>query len=481
MIRKREFIKFSALLAFTGIMPLNAFAKPKNIFTNLIKKSGFENNTSFMAVDLRSNKFIGRHNEKLRLPIASVTKMVTASYYLTNVNQFRRFKTELLIDGVIKDNVLYGDLYFKGYGDPTLKTDDLSFFIDAVKKLGLTKVDGDLFYDNSYLPDINYINRNQLPQYAYNPGVGAINLNENRILFEWKRVEKARYKTSLIAPGLKNNARVTNIIIDLENEKGPVYNYKLDKNKFVEKWSVNRRILGKKGSRWLPVRESSYYATEVLRQLFNERGVKIANMKRKKVPNKSKLLCTHYSDNNKTILQNALKYSKNMVTESFGLVASRTISPDLYDLDQSAILMTRWFRKISGKQNSLFLNHSGLSEGSFSTAEDFRKFLMKDKVQKSLLPVLKRISIYTSKGKVNSIGNITVKGKSGTMHYIRGLAGYVCKEDIPVMAFAIFSADLDKRKENSSNNFERPKGSKAWLSRAIIQERQIIRKIIDKV
>ena len=119
-----------------------------------------------------------------------------------------------------------------------------------------------------------------------------------------------------------------------------------------------------------------------------------------------------------------------MVTESFGLVASRTISPDLYDLDQSAILMTRWFRKISGKQNSLFLNHSGLSEGSFSTAEDFRKFLMKDKVQKSLLPVLKHISIYTSKGKVNSIGNITVRGKSGTMHYIRGLAGYVCKKDI---------------------------------------------------
>ena len=116
--------------------------------------------------------------------------------------------------------------------ETTLKTDDLSFFIDAVKKLGLTKVDGDLFYDNSYLPDINYINRNQLPQYAYNPGVGAINLNENRILFEWKRLEKARYKTSLIAPGLKNNVRVTNIIIDLENEKGPVYNYKLDKNKF---------------------------------------------------------------------------------------------------------------------------------------------------------------------------------------------------------------------------------------------------------
>ena len=100
--------------------------------------------------------------------------MGTASYYLTHINQFGRFKTELLIEGFIKEKVLYGDLYLKGYGDPTLKTDELSIFIDAVKKLGLTKVNGNLFYDNSYLPDINYINRNQLPQYAYNPGMGPI-------------------------------------------------------------------------------------------------------------------------------------------------------------------------------------------------------------------------------------------------------------------------------------------------------------------
>ena len=170
-----------------------------------------------------------------------------------------------------------------------------------------------------------------------------------------------------------------------------------------------------------------------------------------------------------------------MVTESIGLAASRTISSNLYDLDQSAVLMTRWFRMITGKQNSLFLNHSGLSAGSFSTAEDFRRFLMQEKVQKSLLPVLKLTPIYTAKGKVSSIGNITVRAKSGTMHYIRGLAGYICKEGKPILAFSIFSADLQKRKENSSSNFEKPRGSSAWLSRAVIQERQIIRKLIGQV
>ena len=140
MLSKRKFITLSALTAFAGIMPLHAFAKAKNIFTSLIKKSGFEKNTSFMAIDLRSNKLIGRHNEKLKLPIASVTKMVTASYYLNNNYRPGRFKTELYINGVIKDGSLRGDLYLKGYGDPTLKTDDLSLFIDAVKKLGITKV-----------------------------------------------------------------------------------------------------------------------------------------------------------------------------------------------------------------------------------------------------------------------------------------------------------------------------------------------------
>ena len=42
MLSKRKFIKLSALSAFTGFIPSNALAKTTNIFTNLIKKSGFE-------------------------------------------------------------------------------------------------------------------------------------------------------------------------------------------------------------------------------------------------------------------------------------------------------------------------------------------------------------------------------------------------------------------------------------------------------
>ena len=98
-----------------------------------------------------------------------------------------------------------------------------------------------------------------------------------------EKVGIGKYKTSLTAPGLKNIA-VTNITMDLESNKGPVYNYELDETKFKEKWSVNRRILGKvvDGYQF----EEFYYATEALKQLMVDRGIEIANIKKKSAQEK---------------------------------------------------------------------------------------------------------------------------------------------------------------------------------------------------
>jgi D-alanyl-D-alanine carboxypeptidase/D-alanyl-D-alanine-endopeptidase (penicillin-binding protein 4) len=166
-----------------------------------------------------------------------------------------------------------------------------------------------------------------------------------------------------------------------------------------------------------------------------------------------------------------------MISEVLGLQISRRIKGELNGLDQSGLLMTKWFRGFIKSQSSLFFNHSGLNTGSFSTASDFRKFLIKKEVKKGLTPFLKTIPIYTKKGRTNALGNITVKGKSGTMHYIRGLSGYICVDNEPRIGFAIFSADLTARKDNLSNKFEKPKGASAWLSRAVIQERRIVREL----
>ena len=474
-VSKRNFLIAKFILLSSWLTPSIGLSYRKLNLSKIIKSNKFDNNTSFMAVDLRTNEIIDRFNEDFKLPIASVTKMVTAQYAINNLGLDFRFKTEFFVDGFIENGVLNGDIYIKGYGDPTLTTDNLDKIANFYKENGINKVTGNLFYDESHLPNLKYINERQLPQYAYNPGFGSINLNENRILFKWKRKENYKYNLNLYAKGIIANAQVPNIKINTDNNRGNVYKYEFKEEDLSEIWSVNKRILGRHGSRWLPVRNGAFYSAQVFRDLLFQKGINIKKIGKRKVPSNLKLFKSHFSKKISHILFDTLKHSKNMISEILGFKTGKSRSGDLYDLDQSGVLMTKWFRDYVDSQSSLFLNHSGLTSGSFSSAADFRKFLIKKEVKNKLLPLLKAIPIYTSKGKKRSIGNITVRGKSGTMHYIRGMSGYVCLDKKPIIGFAIFSADLLARRDNFSDKFERPKGASAWLSRAVIQERKIIR------
>ncbi len=480
-INKRNFLITKFIVISSFFYPTIVFPYKKLNLSKIIKSNKFGKNTSFMAVDLRSNKIIDRFNEDLKLPIASVTKMVTAQYAINRLGLDFKFKTEFFVDGIIENGILNGDIYMKGYGDPTLTTDNLNMVANYYKENGINQVTGNLFYDDSHLPNVKYINKRQLPQYAYNPGFGAINLNENRILFRWKRKENSNYDLTLAAKGVSSNGKVPNIFININNKKGNVYKYKINEEDYSEIWSVNKRILGWRGSRWLPVRNVAFYSVQVFRDLLSQKGIKIKQIRKRKVPANIKPFKIHRSRKLSSILLNTLKHSKNMISEALGFKTNRSTTSELYDLDQSGVLMTKWFRSYIDSQNSLFFNHSGLNSGSFSTAADFRRFLIKKEVVNKLLPLLKVIPIYTDKGKKLALGNITVKGKSGTMHYIRGMSGYVCIDEKPVIGFAIFSADLLARKNSLSDKFEKPKGASVWLSRAVIQERKIIRKLCEYI
>ncbi len=111
-----------------------------------------------IVVDLNSGDTLYERNSHLLLQPASTLKLMTTAAALQTLGENYRFKTLLQYTGIIKDSVLYGDLYIKGFGDPTLgsryfeATDNhnfLSNWVNAIKRAGIKRIKGKIIADAS--------------------------------------------------------------------------------------------------------------------------------------------------------------------------------------------------------------------------------------------------------------------------------------------------------------------------------------------
>lgn len=102
-----------------------------------------------MVWDLTADSCLFRYHEKQRMRPASTQKCVTAVSALDLLGGDYELTTTLYYTGEINDSLqlLNGDLYCKGGMDPLFGQKDLSAFVDAVKRLGVTTISGDIYAD----------------------------------------------------------------------------------------------------------------------------------------------------------------------------------------------------------------------------------------------------------------------------------------------------------------------------------------------
>ena len=75
---------------------------------------------------------------------ASTMKLLTTLVALEELGPAYTWKTEAYASAPVRDGVLDGDLYIKGYGDPYLVIEHFWRFLRALRKGGLTETRGDL-------------------------------------------------------------------------------------------------------------------------------------------------------------------------------------------------------------------------------------------------------------------------------------------------------------------------------------------------
>ena len=463
---------FSLIPGF--IFPNALFALPKDASDKVIKNSGLSEFTSAQVYDLEAERVLYAHNPLKALPIASVVKALTASYALETIGATYRFSTEIYSDGAIDNGIIKGNLYLVGGADPTLNTDDLAELVKKLKEKGLKEVKGRFIFDSNILPDVHFIDETQLPQESYNPGFSGLNLNGNRILFQWQK-SKNKLSLNLNARGQKNGASAKNISINASDKLANIYNYSLDTKGGLERWLISKSFLKKNGGRWLPVRLSADYTGHVFRDLCAQKGIILkSGEKGICVKSKSRLLAIHKSASLSSIIKNMLKKSTNVTAEIIGMFVPRFWGIKVNSLSDSGAIMARWLKNSSPIERVLLNNHSGLSIETRISAFDFIKFLRRPESIQNLSKLMKQYPIYGSDKESYKMSDVEIFAKTGTMHFNRGLAGYICCEGVPKAAFAIFSADLSRKEAVKKYEQANPKGSKNWLRRAKAQERFLV-------
>lgn len=118
---------------------------------------------------------------------ASTMKLLTTLVALEELGPAYTWKTEAYASAPVRDGVLDGDLYIKGYGDPYLVIEHFWRFLRALRKGGLTEIRGDLVIDQGFFEPApgQPADFDRRPHRAYNVQPYALLVNFQAVHFRF--------------------------------------------------------------------------------------------------------------------------------------------------------------------------------------------------------------------------------------------------------------------------------------------------------
>lgn len=455
-----------AALAEAPLVSLRPVPRPGSVLPPagdvIVGRAGLSGTVAYALADADTGDLVEGLSPAVALPPASVTKCFTALYARDRLGPGHRFVTRLIGTGSLVDGVLSGDLILAGGGDPVLTTDDLAALAADLRASGLREVRGAFRVWGGALPQLPQIDPGQLPHVGYNPSVGGLNLNFNRVHFEWA-VQGADYRVSMDARSDSLRPEVAVARMRVENRELPVYTYEDAGDADV--WTVARGALGDGGSRWLPVRKPALYAGDVFRTLVQAQGIALTPATEVADLPDGVELARHESAPLDSLIEDMLDYSTNITAEALGLSASLAAGERPATLAESAAAMGRWARDSLGA-GGRFVDHSGLGDATRVSPAEMATALVAATRDGALLRLMKDIALLDAAGEPLANPPGTVRAKTGTLNFVSALAGYVVMPGGRRLAFAIMAADPDRRAAARDLEDEVPPGSRDWARAA---------------
>lgn len=439
----------------------------------IIASAAISGKVAFALVDAKTGRMLESRNPLLAQPPASVTKAITALYGLRTLGPQFQFRTQLVATGPVQNGRLNEDLVLVGSGDPQMDTDTLVKLAKALKTAGVREVTGRFRVAPGALPYIAAIDPGQPDHVGYNPSVSGLNLNFNRVYFEWKR-QASDYAVTMDARSDSVRPQVSVARMSIADRDLPVYTYA--ERRGVERWTVARTALGNGGGRWLPVRHPEAYVSEVFQILARAHGIVLRSGDPVSGSVQGQVLAEERSAELRPLLRSMLRFSTNLTAEAVGMTATIANRGRPGSLAASAQAMNSWVEGNLGLSSPRFVDHSGLGDGSRISPRDMVTALMTQTARSELQGILKPIHLEDGQGTALGANGPTIVAKTGTLNFVSGLAGYIRTPKGRDLVFAMFSADMSRRTRIARSERERPQGGRRWTRAARRMQHDLLRR-----
>lgn len=419
------------------------------------------------VVEVNSGQIVASHQSDLSLIPASALKAMTTATALATLGSTYRFKTELQHDGTISNGVLNGNLYLKGYGDPTYASDQMEGttdlaasmleLVECLQAANVRQINGKIIGDASYFATQITPGTWQWDDMGNYYGIGATGLSIHENLYYLNFQQNSRLGQTVKVASTTPTVPDLKIISEVKSagartgDNAYIYGTPYSNLRYVRGTiPVGSGLFDIKGSMPDPARFAAFYLNKTLNQYgiatkqdyttireLRESGASLNT-------NRSTLF-THYSPELRDIIKRTNIKSVNLYCEAM-LKAIGAAKGKAGSTEAGIKVMVDFWKQRGLNTAGLYLDDgSGLSRTNVITPFQLAKVLQLAARDSGIatdlynsLPVggesgsLKRMFRSTA-----AAGN--VRAKSGTIKRVRSFTGYATTKDGQRLAFCIIA------------------------------------------
>jgi len=361
-------------------------AEASSNLNSLVEKTLGNGNVSVTVQSMKTGVKVLDYKGDIPRQPASNLKLLSGQAALSLLGENYRFQTQVYTDGKIVGNVLKGNVYLKGFGDPSLMYVHLKMIGTALKNKGIKKIEGHILGDDTYFtgsqlsPGIQKYEES----YYYAARTSSLSLSPNEDFdagtfiveaFATKVGQKATYK---VTPHIGNMKIINNSKTVAKNSKNTItIKRKYNTNEIVISGQIP---VGRKAKEWVTVKDPTLYTLAVARAAFQHVGIQLSKGSwywRQAVKPEYTLLHTHQSRTLKAMFPQFMKLSNNTMADTF----VKTIGAEFAgegSLESGIYVIKEYLQENGMNTNHMkMVDGSGLSSKNKVSTNDLASFLLK--------------------------------------------------------------------------------------------------------